>query len=76
MRNHVALGELCLLTDERARHDYQRSPVIATVTDSAVMSRFEDLLELHDRALERRLPRLAEWYADRIVDAMTAGAAR
>lgn len=34
------------------------------------MSRFEDLLELRDRALARGLPRLADYYTDRIIDGM------
>ena len=44
--------------------------------DRVAADRFRDLLELHDRALARGLPSLAAWYADRILDEMTAGAAR
>jgi hypothetical protein len=50
-------------TFERVEHD----PVVA---------HFEDLLELHDRAVARGLTAQAEAYADRIVDEMTAGLAR
>jgi hypothetical protein len=45
-------------------------------SDRTTADRFEDLLELHERALARGLTSLADWYADRIVDEMTAGAAR
>jgi hypothetical protein len=49
---------------------------VLTRNDRSAADRFEDLLELHDRALARGLPSLAAWYADRILDEMTAGAAR
>lgn len=44
--------------------------------DRTAAVRLEDLLELHERAIARGLPSLAEAYADRIVHEMTAGAAR
>lgn len=44
--------------------------------DRSAAVRLEDLLELHDRAIARGLPHLAEAYADRIIDEMTAGAVR
>jgi hypothetical protein len=47
-----------------------------TPEDRVAADRFRDLLELQDRALARGLPSLAAWYADRIADEMTAGAAR
>jgi hypothetical protein len=45
-------------------------------SDRSAAERFEDLLELRDLAIARGLHSLADWYADRIVDEMTAGAAR
>jgi len=44
--------------------------------DRSAADRFEELLELHDRAIELGLTRLADDYADRIIDEMTAGTAR
>lgn len=52
------------------------APQLLTQDDRSAAERFEDLLELHDRALARGLPSLAAWYADRIADEMTAGLAR
>lgn len=49
---------------------------VLTREDRSVADRFEDLLELHDRALARGLPSLAAWYADRIADEMTGGQVR
>lgn len=43
--------------------------------DRTVAARFEDLLELRDRARFLGLHDLAEAYTDRIVDEMTGGAA-
>ena len=51
-------------------------PELDLVSDRTAAERFEDLLELHERALARGLPSLADFYADRIVDEMTAGLAR
>ena len=52
------------------------APEVRTQDDRSAADRFEDLLELHDRALARGLPSLAAWYAERIADEMTAGLAR
>jgi hypothetical protein len=52
------------------------APEVLRRDDQSAAVRLEDLLELHDRAIARGLPHLAEAYADRIIDEMTAGAAR
>jgi hypothetical protein len=52
------------------------APEVGWQSDRSAAERFEDLLELRERAIARGLHRLADWYADRIVDEMTAGAAR
>jgi hypothetical protein len=51
-------------------------PEVLLPDDRSAAVRLEDLLELHDRAIARGLPHLAEAYADRIVTEMTAGAVR
>ena len=43
--------------------------------DQSPAARFEDLLELHERARALGHHDLAEWYADRIVDEMLGGVA-
>lgn len=53
-----------------ARRDSSASTDKSVVIEREVMSRFEDLLELRDRALARGLPRLADYYTDRIIDGM------
>jgi hypothetical protein len=45
-------------------------PEVLTQDDRSTADRFEDLLELHELAVQRGLPRLAAYYADRIIDAM------
>lgn len=44
-------------------------------TFGTLWERFEDLLELHERARALGHHGLAEWYANRIVDEMLGGAA-
>lgn len=51
-------------------------PEVLLHEDRSAAVRLEDLLELHDRAVARGLPHLAEAYAERIVDEMSAGTAR
>lgn len=52
------------------------APEVLLQDDRSAAERFEDLLDLHDRALARGLKAQAEAYADRIIDEMTAGLAR
>ena len=70
---------MTLLTPERhpkSELTLSEAPEVLLRDDRSAAVRFEDLLELHDRAFARGLFGLAEYYADRIIDEMTAGAAR
>ena len=51
-------------------------PQVLLPDDRSAAERFEDLLALMERARRRGDTRLAEAYADRIIDEMTAGAVR
>lgn len=50
------------------------APEVLLSDDRSAAVRLEDLLELHDRAIARGLFGLSEYYAQRIVDEMSAGA--
>lgn len=52
------------------------APDVLLSDDRSAAVRLEDLLELHDRAVARGLPHLAEAYADRILAEVTTGAVR
>ena len=62
--------------DPKSELTLSAGPEVLLRDDRSAAVRLEDLLELHDRAVARGLIGLASWYADRIVMAMTAGAAR
>lgn len=56
--------------DPRSERTLSAAPQVHTDEDRSTADRFEDLLELHELAVRRGLPRLADYYADRIIDAM------
>jgi hypothetical protein len=80
--NRYRVGELCPNCERAVCDTHLRSSVKTDESVSAVMSsghaaeRFEELLELRDRATALGLTAQADAYTDRIVDEMTAGAAQ